>query len=238
MSTQFQKQFEIVMEKLLTSRLGRILFIPYIKLLFHFHYLWENLHKYVGTSNMNTWALGIALILSRLHLGGFLILICLLILRLEMSFRRFAKYYQHDMTRLTRDFPYWYQDKRHMRKATQAIAEALEDPKVQAVAIAVTGALAWKTLDVWDTYKAADIADKDREAAAIQADKDREAATIQADKDREAENARHRESLDVEIKQRELDRETENARHRESLDTEIKQRELDRESAERIASQQ
>lgn len=108
--------------------------------------------------------------------------------------------------------------------AKQIVQEAATNPQVQGIAIAVVGAVAWKTLDVYDTVKNMAMTELEIEANAKQAELDREAEAVQRQNDRDIENARHREAL-----------EAENIRHRDAIEAEAKQRQLDRESAERIA---
>jgi hypothetical protein len=145
-----------ILEKLLTTRSTRFFLLIWIRLLFLFNYLWMNLHHRFGDYHVNLAALALSMVCARLHVSGWLILICLVITRLHMSFRIIAKYYNANITRLNRDFPNISIEKRYMRSAAKAIVEGLENPKTQAVAIAVGGALAWKAMDLWDTTKNAE----------------------------------------------------------------------------------
>ena len=84
--------------------------------------------------------------------------------------------------------------------------EAASNPHVQAVGVAVAGALAWKVLDVYDT----------------QANKE-----ISAE-DREAENMRHKEEMAMrerELEEARLTRIDENMRHKEEMA--MRERELE-----------
>jgi hypothetical protein len=73
--------------------------------------------------------------------------------------------------------------RRMWTSAFKAIGDAASNPQVQAVGVAVTGALAWKALDVYDTLKQAELAQADCEAA-FQSQLERE----EREKDRQAEN--------------------------------------------------
>lgn len=174
-SVTSQKYHDFIMELLLNTKVISFFLLIWIRFLFLFHDFYLNLHIRFGDNNVNLAALAISMIAARLHLSGWLIVVCLIILRLQGSFRKVARYYQSDMTRLNRDFPHIRMEKRYMKRATEAIIEALENPKTQAVAIAVGGALAWKAMDLWDTTKNAETAAKDRDAEATQRDIDRKA---------------------------------------------------------------
>jgi hypothetical protein len=241
-----QNVYNKTFDMLLTNKVTRPFVRLFIRLLFRFHYVTESLYCYFGEGNINMASLFLSGLTSRLHIGGWLIVVCMIILRLQASFRKVARYYKADMSRLNRDFPNIHMDKRYMGKVNQAIIDALENPRTQAVVVAVGGAIAWKAMDLWDTTKNAEIADKDRVANMLIADKDRTHASQEAQKERNADNARHREMLEAEATQRQLDRDAEDlrhretltredARHRETLEAEAIQRQLDRESTERLA---
>jgi hypothetical protein len=127
-----------------------------------------------------------------------MILFGLLIVRLDTSFRRVASYYRNNPHRLPIDFPQVYHsNKKFYGKASQIIMEAAQNPMVQATAVAITGAVVWKALDVLEVTR-------NTESSAL----DRKEASLTADKDRTAENERHQQSLAEEAKQRQLDRES------------------------------
>ena len=224
-SVKSQIYYNTTMDLLLTTSITSPIILLWFRFLFLFHNVFQNIHTRFGDNNVNLAALSISMITARLHVGGWLIVVCLIILRLQASFRKVARYYQADMTRLNRDFPHIRMEKRYMKRATEAIVEALENPKTQAVAIAVGGALAWKAMDLWDTSKNAEIAESDRKAAIETADKDRKATIDTADKDRLQE-----------AMERQKDRIAEDARHRQTLEAEATQRQLDRESATQRSS--
>ena len=252
LSFKFQTFYNIIMDSLLTNKMTSVPTLIWIRFLFLFHDSYMNLHIRFGDNNVNLAALSISMITARLHLGGWLIVVCLIILRLQGSFRKVARYYQADMTRLNRDFPHIRMEKRYMKRATEAIVEALENPKTQAVAIAVAGALAWKAMDLWDTTKNEAlseatnlsnerIAAEDRAAEAAQRDRDRDTARETAAQDRESTERTANRELDIAKETADKDRATaketadrdrdaENTRHRESLAAEATQRQLDREA--------
>lgn len=198
--------------------------------------------------SLNAFAIIVSVICSRLHVAGYLIVFCLIFLRVDLAVIPMCLFYKQYPNQLLKHFPGATVIKRGMWRASlKIIEEASSNPKVQAVGVAVAGAVAWKALDVYDTLKQEDIAaldreaserqaaaDRevterqaaaDREAAERQAAADREATKQQATADREAENSRHANTLRVEIEQRELDR-----------NVEAHQRELDRKSNEHIAA--
>lgn len=246
-SVKSQIYYNTTMDLLLTTSITSPIILLWFRFLFLFHNVFQNIHTRFGDNNVNLAALSISMITARLHVGGWLIVVCLIILRLQASFRKVARYYQADMTRLNRDFPHIRMEKRYMKRATEAIVEALENPKTQAVAIAVGGALAWKAMDLWDTTKNAEIAESDRIAAMVTADKDRKAAIETADKDRkvaiETAEKDRKATIDTADKdrlqeaiERQKDRDAEDARHRQTLEAEATQRQLDRESATQRSS--
>jgi hypothetical protein len=187
--------------------------------------------------SLNVFAIIVSIICSRLHVAGYLIVFCLIFLRVDLAVIPMCLFYKQYPNQLLKHFPGATVIKRGMWRASlKIIEEAGTNPKVQAVGVAVAGAVAWKALDVYDTLKQEDIATLDREASERQAAADREAAERQAaadreatkqqaTADREAENSRHANTLRVEIEQRELDR-----------NAEAHQRELDRKSNEHIAA--
>lgn len=235
-SVKSQIYYNTTMDLLLTTSITSPIILLWFRFLFLFHNVFQNIHTRFGDNNVNLAALSISMITARLHVGGWLIVVCLIILRLQASFRKVARYYQADMTRLNRDFPHIRMEKRYMKRATEAIVEALENPKTQAVAIAVGGALAWKAMDLWDTSKNAEIAESDRKAAIETADKDRKATIDTADKDRKAIIDTADKDRLQEAMERQKDRDAEDARHRQTLEAEATQRQLDRESATQRSS--
>ena len=186
---------------------------------------------------INVFAIIVSIICSRLHVAGYMIVFCLIFLRVDLAVIPMCLFYKQYPNQLLKHFPGATVIKRGMwRAGLKIIEEASSNPKVQAVGVAVAGAVAWKALDVYDTVKQEDIATLDREASERQATLDREASERQttadreaterqATADREAENTRHANTLKVEIEQRELDR-----------NAEAHQRELDRKSNEHIAA--
>lgn len=160
------------------------------------------IEKYIS---LNMFALIISIIMSRVHLAGYLIIFCLLFIRLEgavLNMLRFYKKYPEQLNILYHKRTMW-------TNTAKIIQEASTNPQVQAISVAVTGALAWKCLDVYDTIKAQAIADADR--LAVQAT---------ADADRLAENNRHVNEINMrqaELEEARLARQDENSRHAEDL---------------------
>ncbi|KAL8684346.1 MAG: hypothetical protein Q9218_008327 [Villophora microphyllina] len=134
-------------------------------------------------------------------------------------------------------------------RASQIIYEGAQNPHVQTAATLAAGAVAWKALDVWDTYKQADIAqldrevesaqrEKDREVESAQREKDRQVESAQREKDRQAENLRSEKDRQFEAAEREKDRQAENLRSEKALQAEAVQRQLDREHSLQVIREQ
>lgn len=178
--------------------------------LFYFRIYTEMMGHFIDKYiSLNMFALIVSLIMSRLHIAGYLISFCLLIIHLDfwvLSMARFYKKYPEKLVSLN--------IKRHMwSQATKIVQEASTNPQVQAVGVAVAGALAWKVLDVYDTQTSKEIADADRSASKEIADADREAENARHAADREAENARHA----AELRLREAELEQSRLAHMEEM---------------------
>jgi hypothetical protein len=128
-------------------------------------------------------ALALSITVSRLHFVEAMFFIIILILRINSSAIMVDRFYRQYPNYLTNHIIGPNINKRHMKKVIQPILENPEAAKT--VAVAVVGALAWKMMDIHDTYKNADIAAADREAAERTANADREAAERTANADRE-----------------------------------------------------
>jgi len=217
---------------------------PFIKILhlflLYFRYsstlVIDFIERYV---NINAFAIIISVIFSRLHIAGYLIIFCLLFLILDFAVVSMSLFYKNNPTQLVKHFPGAYTAKRGMwRLGQKVIEEAAINPKVQAVGVAVAGAVAWRALDVYDTIKQEDMSALDRESAERMADKDRESTERMADEDRAEETARHNKDVEAEAEQRQKDRDAEAQQRQEDRNAEAEQRQKDRESAERIAAQE
>jgi len=182
----------------------RSLLIYYHTTLFYFRYLSELLgDKIKQYISLNTFALIISMVASRLHVIPVMLIFCLIFIRLDFALLSACHFYKKYPLMLSRSFPQIHQPiKRQMwTRVSQIVTEAATNPQVQSVAVAVTGALVWKGIDVYDTLKQEEIATADREANAQQAELTRQAEATQAELSRQAEAI-----------EREKDRETETKR--------------------------
>lgn len=154
----------------------------------------------------------ISIIMSRLHIAGYLIIFCLLFFRLDFSVLSMLRFYKKYPERLNQI--YHPQQQREMwTQAGKIVQEAASNPQVQTVAVGVMGALAWKVLDIHDVHTQQEIATTD----GISKEKIAEA-------DRIAENKRHFE----EIEMRKAELEAENKHHFEKM--EMRKAELEAEN--------
>jgi hypothetical protein len=214
---------------------------PFIKLfhlfLLYFRYssilLIDFIERYV---NINTFAIIISLICSRLHIAGYLIIFCLLFLRLDFAVISMSLFYKKHPNQLVKHFPGVYTIKRGMWKiGTKIIEEASSNPKVQAIGVAVAGAVAWKALDVYDTVKNEAIATLDRESTEHMAKEQLESTERMTKEEQAEETARQNKAGQAEAEQRQKDRDSEAEQRQKDRDSEAEQRQRDRDSAERIA---
>lgn len=183
-----QKIYDNITLSLLQIKIIKPLVLSYHKGLFYFRYFCERagcfVEHYVA---LNTFALLLSIICSRLHIAGYMIVACLILIRLDFTVAM-LRFYKPRMELAIAHFPQLNQLNRcgMWTSAFKALGEAASNPQVQAVGVAVTGALAWKALDVYDTLKQADIAQADRDAVAIQAQAQIECE--EREKDRQAGN--------------------------------------------------
>jgi len=207
---------------LLNYYILRQLVLKYHVSLLYFRYGSEQVGSFIERFiNLNTFAIIVSLIFSRLHLAGYMILFCLLFIRLDFAVLAMARFYKKNPSIFHKNFPKARDpNNRGMwSRASQVITEAVTNPQVQAVATAVTGALVWKALDVYDTQTLKEISDADRVAEAEQREADRVAEAEQREADRVAE-----------AEQQEADRQAEAQRQKEALAAEAEQREADRQA--------
>jgi len=257
-----QSIYDLVLEKLLNHKITR----PITKLYIGFLLMYRVICEIIGEKipYLPVIAIVISMVCSRLHVAGYLIIIGLIIIRLDYAYNKIAAYYRKYPIRLANDFPQTQIPnpknpiRRYMwSKTTKIVVDAAQNPMVQATAVGISGAVAWKSLDYLEAGRNAESAKLDRESAEKLAEKTRadtaeeghfnrvsaeklaaeqREADMQKHRESLAEEARkHRESLAAEAEQRQLDREAEYRRHRESLAAEAEQRRFDRESAERLA---
>lgn len=242
MSTIYQKFYDRTMEFLLSVPGIKVLIVYYFRFLMRFRLACMDIGERYTQTELGIIGVFLATIASRLKFAGVFVTISLIICYLELQFQNMAKFYRKRPILLVQHFPDGQDPKRNMHRITQAVVDSLSNPTVVAVGAGVAGALGWKALDVWDTTKQEHLAEKDREAAAINAQKDREAEAIQQQKNREDEYRRHRENIEaedrrfdkqiqVEATERQKDREynlqgvreqiaAEDRRHRETLEIE------------------
>jgi hypothetical protein len=213
---------------LLNKVILRQLVLQYHIALLYFRYGSEQVGSFIERFiNLSTFAVIISLICSRLHIAEYLIIFCLLFIRLDFAVLAMARFYKKNTTILHQNFPKVRNpNTRGMwSRTSQIITEAATNPQVQAVAAAVGGALVWKCLDVYDTQTQKEISAADRDAEAIQRDADRDAEAIQRDADRQAEASRQKETLAAEA-----------SRQKEALAAEADQRDADRLAAHEQAA--
>ena len=100
------------------------------------------------------------------------------------------------------------EDKKFMwSKVSQIAQEAASNPQVQTAATLVTGAVAWKALDVWESYKQEAITEM--EIAAENKRHDEQLAEMKAT--RLEENRRHEEEMSMREKELESSKNSSNS---------------------------
>lgn len=160
-----QKVYDALILYFLEKKLLSFLIITYHKLLFFIrHYsliLREHISQYI---HFNTFVLMLSLICSRLHLAGYLIIFCLLFIRIDFATLSMLRFYKKYPGIFDRNFPGVKTHTRGMwSSASKAMTEVASNPMIQAAAVAVGGMVVWKALDVHDTYTQAEIAAADRQ---------------------------------------------------------------------------
>jgi signal transduction histidine kinase len=183
------------------SSLLSFIIIKYHLILFYFRIWSENIGRFIEKYiYFSTFCLFIGLLLSRLHLAGYAIFFCLVFLRLDFAVVAMCRFYRSHPDIFRKNFPQSILP--HTRsmwtRVSQAVVEASSNPQVQGAAVLVTGALAWKVLDVYEVSKQEDISEEDRLAEAA--------------RQKEAEAARQKEALEAEALERKKDRQEENRR--------------------------
>ena len=221
--------------------IGQIVIKYHIALLY-FRYLCIKIgEKIERIINLNTIAIIISMICSRLHIAGYMIICCLLFIRLDFALVSVARFYNNNPLVLQRNLPQLSDPNRRgmWSSARKIITEAANNPQVQTVAVAVTGALVWKSLDVYDTQTQKEIAEVDRITESREREHDREAEANRQAEALEAEALRQKESLEAEaLRQKEAieaealrhkeSLEAETLRHKEAIEVEVQEREKDR----------
>jgi len=141
---------------------------------------------------------------------------CLLFLRLDFGVVSVAKFYKKNPSVSQKNFPRLSDPNRRgmWSKAGKIVTEAATNPQVQAIAIGVTGALAWKVLEVYDTQTQKEIADADRVEQSKQHKETLEAESQRHTEILKAESQQHTETLAAEAAQQASAREAE-SRERE-----------------------
>lgn len=209
-----QKIYNKITLMLLNKTFTRWFILKLHVILLYFRYLSVKGFNYIESYiPLSTFAILLSIICSRLHIAVWMIVFCLFIIRLDFAFVSMSRFYRDHPGIFNRNFPHIPANARGMwSQASKIAVEAASNPQVQATALAIGGALAWKGLDVYETLKQEGIAeadrvaentraednrlaenaraDADRNAAAIQAEADRYAVATQADADRREENRR------------------------------------------------
>lgn len=158
--------------------------------LFYFRYYCECLNEHISLNNLKLIMFAVSFISSRLHFVEYLILFCLVFVRLDFAVIKMLRFYKKYPEFLSKNFPNLIH-KRHMwTQVTRSVVEAASNPQVQAAGALVAGALAWKGLDVYDTVKQEAIAEADRFAEDQRAEANRVAENQRAEADRVDENKR------------------------------------------------
>lgn len=207
-TTWRQRLYDKTMILLLANNITGFIIIKVHTMLLYFRYycqkIGDSIEHYIG---LNTVALLVSMICSRLHVAGTMIIFCLLFIRLDFAVLEMLRFYKRNPTILDRNFPQIKANTRGMwSKAQKIITEAATNPQVQAVSVAVVGALAWKTLDVYDTQAQKEIAEADRLAETLRQKEAIEAEALRQKEAIDAEALRQKEAIEAEAKQREADR--------------------------------
>ena len=215
----YQSIYNKIIFKVYSITSLRVPIIYYHTFLFYFRYysimFGLFVEKYIS---LNMLAIVVSIILSRLHLAGYLIMGCLLFIQLDFAVLNMLRFFKKYPEVLHTHFPQIRVARRGMwTQAARTINEAASNPQVQAMGVAVAGALVWKAIDVYDTHKAGIIAEADRVAEAAQREADRVAEAAQREADRVAEAV-----------QREADRIAEAAQNEANRIAEATQHHLDR----------
>lgn len=252
-----QKLYDNITLYFLRIPMIRPIILLYHKSLFYFRYKCQQIGQYIEyRMPLSTFAVLLSIICSRLHIAGYMIMVCLILIKLDFTVVSMLRFYKPRLDLLETNFPQIGQ-KNHLHKrnmwtsAFKVVGEAASNPQVQAVGVAVAGALAWKALDAYDTQTQKEIGDADREAMAIQAQADRDAAAIQAQADRDAAAAQAQADREAAAAQAQADREAaaaqaqkdreeqakdreaESKRHKETLEAEALERQKDRQEENR-----
>lgn len=177
---------------LLNYTLSRYILITIHTSLFYFRYLCEIGGRHIANYiSLNMLAIIISIICSRFHFAGSMIFICLILLRLDFAVLNMTRFYKKYPIIFHKNFPQVKLNTRGMwTQASKIVSETVTNPQVQAVGIAVIGALAWKVLDVYDTGTQKDISEADRDAENKRSQMDRDAENKRANDNRLEENRR------------------------------------------------
>ena len=229
-SDLYHKFYGMILELFLCIPGLSQLVLVYFKCLMYFRLICIRLAEKYTVSEMQMFGLLLVAVASRLKITGLLITMILVIVYLEMAFSNMATFYRKRPLLMVKHFPEGQDPKRPMHKVAQAIVDAVSNPVVVATATTVAGALAWKGLDVWDTHKQFEIAQQDRDAAALQAQQDRETAALQAQQDREAAALQAQQDREAAALQAQQDRDAASQEAQKAREFEAQQRALDREA--------
>ena len=101
-----QNIYNRVTLKLLNVVFLKDLILLYHLFLFYFRYLLVKLFTRLETYiNLHTLAIIVSVICSRLHVAGYMIIICLLLIRLDFSVLSMTRFYKNHPGLLGRNFP-------------------------------------------------------------------------------------------------------------------------------------
>lgn len=191
-------------------------------LYFHIFLLWfrffceSSFAKLEKHMPIQVWALLVSFVFARLKLSGVMLVAYFIVLRLDYEVVKVARFYKTYPHLFLKHFPQAAvasHSHRHMwTHAANTLKEAASNPNVQAAGTIVVGALAWKALDVYDTLKAGETADKDRVSTEESSRLDREKAAESAHLDREKAAESSRLDRDSAAQSSRLDREAETKR--------------------------
>ena len=197
----------------------------YFRFILLYRYYCMEISKRINFQWFCVICLFLSLYLSAVHLALFGWACILLLLRFEFSFSIIHRFYKSRTSLIPQHFPDSQDPKRRMHRATQQLAEAIQNnPVVSGAIVGAGGFVAWKYMD----YKAAvETRETARETtkATIEAEDRRHKETL------EAEDRRFDKQMQVEATERQKDREynlqgvreqiaAEDRRHKESLEIE------------------
>lgn len=238
-----QNIYDSIINVMLSKSILKNIVICYHKFLFLFRIYSVKFFDYLDTFiPIKVLMIFISLFISKLGLASYLIIFAIIFISIDFRTLTMLRYYKKYPLQLN----HILFAKRDMWSSAQKIVqEAASNPQVQAVTAAVVGALAWKTLDVYDVSIQRDIANQDRESAEKLATQEREQVERMAAQEREQaekiaaadrESAEKIQQQEIEMRRLELEetrqsRFDENQRHKEEMA--MREKELEKEHAKK-----